>query len=293
MNETQTQRGAVPDRIETASGKGASDENFPVGSFLIAKEHRPTVAAYYAFARAIDDIADDPKAAPDEKIARLEAMDEAVATGNDEQNPLLYKAHAVREHLLAVDVNLAHARDLIVAFKQDCEKNRYRTWAELMGYCNNSASPVGRFLLEMHGEDPALFRQSDALCNALQVINHLQDCKKDLNQLNRSYLPEVWLKSAGETAESVRADKATPGLRAVFDQCLAATNDLLAEARNLPHMMLSRRLALETSVIVEVADKLVTELKTRDPLAETVKLNKVQYGTVALKGIWRGWRGPR
>lgn len=293
MTEAQTKSESLPDQIETASGKGAGDENFPVGSFLISKEHRPTVAAYYAFARAIDDIADDPKARPKDKIARLEAMDDVVATGKGRDNRQLHKAHAVREHLLAADVNLAHARDLIVAFRQDCEKNRYRTWAELIGYCNNSASPVGRFLLELHGEDPALFRYSDALCNALQVINHLQDCKKDLNLLNRSYLPEVWLKSAGETAESVRADKATPGLRAVFDQCLAATGDLLAEARNLPHMMLSRRLALETSVIVEVADKLVHELKARDPLTENIKLGKVQYANALIKGIWRGWRGRR
>ena len=64
--------------IETPSGKGAGDENFPVGSFLLPKRLRPHVATYYAFARAIDDIADHPDATPEEKLARLDAMDRAV-----------------------------------------------------------------------------------------------------------------------------------------------------------------------------------------------------------------------
>ncbi len=67
-----------PNRIETPSGKGSGDENFPVGSFLISKELRPHVAVYYAFARAIDDIADNPKLAPEDKVTRLDAMDKAL-----------------------------------------------------------------------------------------------------------------------------------------------------------------------------------------------------------------------
>ncbi len=290
ITKTETPSGQ---RTDKGASKEASDENFPVGSFLIAKELRPHVAAYYNFARDIDDIADDPDTPADQKIDRLKAMDEALATGEGEGEPTLAKAHILRATMLERDINLAHGRNLIVAFIQDCEKNRYNTWAQLMGYCINSASPVGRFLLELHGEDPAHFRQSDALCNALQVINHLQDCKKDFVDLDRSYLPGMWLRAAGEKPESVTADAASPALRSVIDKCLAATRDLLEEARLLPGLLYSRRLAMETAVIVDIAYKLVEELENRDPVAKRVELSKVQYIASTATGAWTGfWQRP-
>jgi len=280
-------------KIETQSGKGAGDENFPVGSFLIAKELRPHVAAYYNFARAIDDIADDPDTPAKTKIARLQAMDEALLSGEGKDNRELAKAHILRATMQERDINFAHGSNLIVAFIQDCQKNRYNTWAELMGYCINSASPVGRFLLELHGEDPAHFRQSDALCNALQVINHVQDCKKDFIDLDRSYLPDMWLRAAGEKPQSVTQNAASPALRSVIDKCLAATRDLLAEASQLPGLLYSRRLAMETAVIVDIAYKLVAELENRDPVAERVELRKTQYFASTAKGAWAGfWQRP-
>lgn len=278
-------------KIETPSGKGASDENFPVGSFLIAKELRSHVAAYYDFARAIDDIADNPQASASEKTERLEAMDAALADGHDAGNAELAKAHRLRHSFAETGVDPAHGRNLIVAFKQDVEKNRYATWAELMGYCSNSASPVGRFLLELHGEDRMYFRQSDALCNALQVINHLQDCKDDFKSLDRSYLPGIWLRAKGEVPEAVMKDKASDGLREVFNQCLAGTRDLLQEADKLPQALMSRRLAMETSVILKIAWALHDLLLLQDPVARRVELNKLQLAKCTMSGAWRGfWR---
>jgi squalene synthase HpnC len=277
--------------IETPPGKGAADENFPVGSFLIAKELRPHVAAYYDFARAIDDIADDPDTPAKQKIKALKQMDAALVSGEGDGNLALDKAFKLRQTMLERDIDFANGQNLIVAFIQDCKKNRYRTWAELIGYCNNSASPVGRFLLELHGEDRANFRQSDALCNALQVINHLQDCKKDFLELDRSYLPGIWLTAAGETPQGVTKQKSSTGLRAVIDKCLSATRVLLAEAEQLPPLLLSRRLAMETAVIIDIAYKLVDELEKRDPVAERVELSKSQYLTSLVHGAWSGfWR---
>ncbi len=283
--------------IETPSGKGANkgagDENFPVGSFLIARELRPHVTAYYDFARAIDDIADNPDVPAKQKIAGLKAMEAALVDGEAKDNPELAKAHRLRDTMIERNINFAHGSNLVVAFIQDCKKNRYKTWAELMGYCINSASPVGRFLLELHGEDPAHFRQSDALCNALQVINHLQDCKKDFIDLDRSYLPGMWLRAAGEKPQAVTANAASPALRAVIDQCLTATRDLLEEAKPLPGLLYSRRLAMESAVIIDIAGKLVKELENRDPVAERVELRKTQYLTSTAKGAWAGfWQRP-
>ena len=83
-----------------------------------------------------------------------------------------------------------HAAALLVAFRLDASKTRYADWDELMGYCRYSAAPVGRFLLDLFGEDRALWPRSDALCAALQVLNHVQDCGRDSRALDRLYLPQ-------------------------------------------------------------------------------------------------------
>jgi squalene synthase HpnC len=273
--------------VETPSGKGAGDENFPVGSFLIARPLRPHVAAYYAFARAIDDIADSPDLASAEKLKRLDAMDQALCA--DTADPVSFpKSQALRRSLLETGIDFAHARDLVSAFKQDAVKGRYGDWAELMDYCNRSAAPVGRFLLELHGEDRRHFAYSDALCNALQVINHLQDCAEDYRTLNRVYLPSKWLGREGETVRALARAHASPGLRRVLDRCLEHTRELLAQADLLPGALNSRRLAMESAVIVKVAHKLVAELARRDPLAERVELSRAQFLWCGVRGAARG-----
>ena len=151
---------------ETPSGKGAKDENFPVGSFLLPKRLRPHVATYYAFARAIDDIADNGDLASEEKIRRLTAFDE-VLTGRRPAQEGYEKAASLRQSMLETEISTQHGSDLVAAFIQDSRKNRYANWDELLGYCNLSANPVGRYLLDLHGEDKSAYRYSDALCTVL------------------------------------------------------------------------------------------------------------------------------
>ena len=274
-------------KIETPSGKGAGDENFPVGSWLIPRALRPHVASYYAFARAIDDIADNPALAPDDKLARLEAFAGALNGSNADAG--LAKAHALRETLAATGISARHGFDLISAFKQDAVKARYETWAELIDYCLRSAAPVGRFLCDLHGEDRALYPLSDALCNALQVINHLQDCAADYAAMDRVYLPQEWMRTEGTGVEDLKRGAATPALRRVLTRALDGTERLLIDARKLPKAMKHRRLAGETAVIVAVADELTRRLRRQDPLAMRVALGKAGYLGVAAAGLWRLW----
>ena len=179
-------------RLETPSGKQAGDENFPVGSFLLASRVRPHVATFYKFARAADDIADNPHLSPDDKIGRLDRIAAAIS-GSGTDDPALAKAHRMRESLGKTAVGPKHCLDLLAAFKQDAIKQRYADWSELMGYCELSANPVGRFLLDLHGESQLIYPVADALCTALQVINHLQDVQADYRELNRVYLPLDWM----------------------------------------------------------------------------------------------------
>lgn len=268
--------------IEAPSGKDAAYENFPVGSFLLPANVRPHVAVFYAFARAIDDIADSPDLAAEEKIRRLEGC--AAALRGETADPAFAKAHRMRESLAATGTTIRHGLDLIAAFKQDAVKLRYRDWDDLMGYCLLSAAPVGRYLLDLHGGSRDGYGPSDALCLALQVINHVQDCQDDYRTLNRVYLPGDWLKAEGATVEELNAPRCSPALRRVLDRTLDATEKLMPAARRLPGGLFSRRLALESGVIVAIADALIARLRTQDPLARRVKLGRGAF-------LWHGLTG--
>jgi len=278
---------AAPAAVETPSGKSAGTENFPVGSFLLPAPLRPHVAAFYAFARAIDDIADNPALPAVEKISRLEGF-AAALTGKDAL-PGFEKAALLRESLAATNVTPRHGLDLIEAFKLDAVKLRYADWNDLIeGYCMLSAAPVGRYLLDLHGESTDGYPASDALCNALQVLNHLQDCQDDYKQLNRVYLPQDWLAAAGAGVDELSRSAASPGLRRVIDRCLDGTDALIAVARTLPGRLRNARLAMESAVIVRIAEKLSALLRRRDPLAGRVKLSRAAFVGCGLYGVCRG-----
>ncbi|HSA81223.1 MAG TPA: squalene synthase HpnC [Geminicoccaceae bacterium] len=272
--------------LETPSGKGAGDENFPVGSFLLPAGLRPHVAAFYAFVRAADDVADNPALGPDDKILRLARFAEAL-TGSAQQAAALPKAVALRASLAATGVSPQHALDLLAAFTQDATKLRYRDWQDLLSYCALSARPVGRYLLDLHGETKALYALSDPLCDALQVLNHLQDCRDDYRALDRVYLPLDRFAAAGIGVEELDRPRASTALRRVLDDTLAGVDRLLEAAANLPQALASRRLAAESAVILQLARHLAVELRRRDPLAERVELGRVGFLRAALSGLAR------
>ena len=126
-----------------ASGKGNTDENFPVASILIQPRHREIVLAFYKFARTADDVADNQRAGADEKLRVLECMRTSLL-GEDSA---VEESVALRELLAERKLSNVHALDLLEAFRRDVSKLRYATWAELMEYCRFSAMPVGRFSL--------------------------------------------------------------------------------------------------------------------------------------------------
>lgn len=256
--------------VEAWSGKDRGDENFPVGSVLIARRLRPHVHAYYAFARNADDIGDSPDLPAGEKIARLNAM-EATLLGRATASP---SALRLRESLAATGVDARHATDLLIAFRQDATKRRYASWDELYEYCVCSAMPVGRYVLDLHGEDRITWEPSDALCAALQVLNHLQDGKKDLAALDRCYLPDDLLARFGGRVEELAGPAETPGLRATFNALLDRVDALNDTAGALPRRVRDRRLRLETAVIVGLSRRLARRLRRQDPVAGRVKLTK-------------------
>jgi len=269
--------------IETPSGKDAAYENFPVGSWLLPARLRPHIAVFYAFARAIDDIADNPDLSPDEKVHRLDGFEKAVL-GLGDLSPAFAEGAAIRRSLAETDVVADHCVDLVAAFKQDATKLRYRDWDDLMGYCRLSAAPVGRYLLDLHGGSQHGYGPSDALCMALQVINHLQDCQDDYRSLDRVYLPMDWMKEAGARVEDLDGTVTGPPMRAVIDRTLTATEALLDDAAPLPEGLSSRRPAMESGAILDIAWTLCRRLRTGDPLAGRIVLSKIDYLCCCARG---------
>ncbi|HLJ52052.1 MAG TPA: squalene synthase HpnC [Rhizomicrobium sp.] len=251
---------------QLSSGKGHKDENFPVASILIARQYRPTIMAFYRFARASDDIADNAAATPTAKLALLEDMRlNLLGEASDAK-----EAVELRKVLAERGLSNEHALDLLTAFRQDVTKLRYDNWNELLDYCRYSAMPVGRFVLDVHGEDRSTWPANDALCAALQIINHLQDCAKDYRQLDRVYLPMDLLDRAGVSTLALAKDKSSLALRGVIVELARRTQELLHSARPLARQIRNRRLALEVNVIQTLAEDLAERLLSHDPLSERV-----------------------
>jgi squalene synthase HpnC len=262
---------------ELQSGKGHKDENFPVASILIAPKYRPPVMAFYNFVRAADDVADHVTAAPEEKLALLEQM-RASLTGESDAVPEGVKLREIQKER---GLSPVHALDLLEAFRRDCTKLRYRDWDDLIDYCRYSAMPVGRFVLDVHGESPDLWPANDALCAALQVINHLQDCAKDYRDLNRVYIPEPLL--AGIGVEALGETRANPALTAVIAGLARQNAQLLETSRPFASGIKDGRLALEVDLIQTLADDLNTLLMNRDPLSQPVHHSRMDVAALFLK----------
>jgi squalene synthase HpnC len=255
---------------DLASGKGHRDENFPVASILIARQHRPAILAFYDFARAADDVADHATTAPAEKLRLLETM-RASLVGDSSVSP---EATNLRQVLAGRGLSHQHALDLLEAFRRDVSKLRYASWAELMDYCRYSAMPVGRFVLDVHGEGHDTWPANDALCAALQVINHLQDCAKDYRDLNRVYIPLDLLEEKSLAVEVLAQPKAPPALREVLQALARRTQGLLNQSRAFSGQIRDSRLGLEVSLIQALAEDLAARLTVRDPLSDRVHHGK-------------------
>lgn len=268
--------------IATPSGKSAASENFPVGSFLIRADLRPHVHAFYRFARMGDDIADNAALAPADKVARLDLMEAVLLDPTCEDIP---EAADLRRSLAATGVSSVNATDLLKAFRMDATKQRYADWDELMTYCRYSAAPVGRQLLDLHGEAAEARPPADALCASLQVLNHLQDCGVDFLEMDRVYVPQDHLAAAGAVTAQLAEGRSTLALRACLDALLDRTEDLQVEARRLPGALRDFRLRAESATIVRLGDKMLEQLRRRDPLAGRVKPTKWFFLTAMIEGV--------
>jgi squalene synthase HpnC len=266
---------------EWRSGKGHRDENFPVASWIIHPRHRALILAFYNFVRTADDIADHATLSGDEKLALLDLLEGELLGKGDSQPESVNLRRALAERGMPP----RHALDVLIAFRMDVTKLRYETWDEVIHYCRYSAMPVGRFMLDVHGENTSTWAASDALCAGLQINNHLQDCGKDFRDLNRVYLPRDSLAASGASVEQLGEACATPALLQCLQSLAARNETLLDQSKSLAAEVRDFRLGLEISVIQSFADRIVRLLKVRDPLSERVHLGPLELLAFSLGGM--------
>jgi hydroxysqualene synthase len=275
------------DAAQHRSGKGSGDENFPVASWVVAKPHRRPILSFYEFVRIADDIADHATLPPAQKLAHLDSLEGSLLGHNTDNAAGVTLRAALAERNLSPQ----HAQDLLRAFRQDVTKLRYKDWDDLIDYCRYSAMPVGRYVLDVHGESRATWPASDNVCAVLQIINHVQDCVKDYRNLDRVYIPADALHAAGSNIEALNAPRSTPELLACLHGLADRTGTMLEEGAHLPVQIRDTRLSLEIAAIVTLARHFVGLLRTRDPLSENVRLGKLAVAGVGLCGVARGLFG--
>jgi squalene synthase HpnC len=266
---------------ELRSGKTYRDENFPVASWIIHPRHRALILAFYNFVRTADDIADHATLAPSEKIAYLDLLESELLGNGDSQSEAVNLRRALAER----GMSPRHALDVLIAFRMDVTKLRYENWDEVIHYCRYSAMPVGRFMLDVHGESPSTWPASDALCAGLQINNHLQDCAKDYKDLGRVYLPRDALLAAGASVDMLGQSRAPAPLLQCLHSLAVKTENLLDDSLSLATEVRDFRLGVEISVIQSFAHAIVGMLKVRDPLSERVHLSPIELIGRSVAGI--------
>ncbi|QTE02251.1 squalene synthase HpnC [Streptomyces cyanogenus] len=240
-----TATGTAPD-LERATLDKAAGENFPVAPFFLPRAWREDLMAVYGFARLVDDIGDGDLA-PGGADARLLGLSPAAAAdrpalldafetdlrrvfGGTPRHPLLRRLqHTVRRRALTPEPFLG----LVAANRQDQLVTRYETYDDLLAYCELSANPVGRLVLAVTGTStPERIRLSDAICTALQIVEHLQDVAEDLGR-DRIYLPAEDMKRFHVQEADLAAKTASASVRALVAYEAQRARDLLDEGAPL------------------------------------------------------------
>lgn len=265
-------------------------ENFIVGSIFLPKEKRQHIYNIYAFARIGDDLADE---IPDteESLSALETYErqlEACYAGNPESKIFVALSHTIREF----DIPIQPFRRLLSAFKQDRIKNRYASFQDVLGYCENSANPIGELFLHIFGyRDHSLLPYSDAICTALQLTNFWQDVNRDAAN-NRIYFPQEDLERFGVSEGDIFSKHFSERFRTLLQFEVNRTQNLFEKGKELFHF-LKKDILLDVCLFVAGGEAILSKIKNQDynVLDRRPDLSRKEQVRLFARAWWRLKRG--
>ena len=245
---------------------------------------------FYSFARISDDIADNNNLTSFKKLKILNFFDKSIKSSKKSKIDFLDKIISLYEKF---PKSKNYSRELLKAFTLDATKKRYKNWADLVSYCKYSANPVGRFFIYLtyknnnHSfeNEKKIFECSDNLCTALQVINHIQDCKDDYLKHDRVYIPLDYFKKYSLNIEVLKAEKAPIDFIFLKNDLISETEKLLSRIEIGLNLIKDWRLRKETFIILNIAKRLCFLLKKDDPLLKKIKLSRIDLIICFIKGI--------
>jgi len=202
-----------PAYFAAKAAEQAAAENFPVAMRMLPKAVREDIAAFYVFARYVDDLGDEYTGDRAAALAEVDADLGRLASGG---TPRLDPVRGIARFTADGRVPYEPFHDLVAANLMDQYKPRYATFAELVSYCKLSANPVGRVVLYLAGQaTDQNIADSDAVCTGLQIVEHIQDVAEDRGN-GRIYLPREDLAAFGVREEELDYEHADEDLKALL-----------------------------------------------------------------------------
>lgn len=262
-------------------------ENFPVASLLMPAHLRPAVEAIYTFARSADDVADEGMARPEERLAALAAYQaelDRIELGRSPSSVLFQNLAAA---INGYSLPLQPFRDLLSAFQQDVVTTRYESYLDLLDYCRRSANPVGHLMLHLYGvTNPQAYKEADAICSSLQLINFWQDVAIDW-QKQRIYLPWEDMERFGVSEAHISSEAVDDAWRQLMRFEIDRARTMMLSGAPLA-LRLPGRIGWELRLVVQGGLHILERIETvdYDVFHHRPKLRSIDWLCIA----WRALR---
>jgi len=261
-------------------------ENFPVVSLLIPKTLRKHLSVIYWFARTADDLADEGSHSDEKRLKNISDFEKRL------ENLLKGCCNSELESALAKTIKIKnlspeHFYNLLKAFKQDVTKKRYSDFNDVLCYCENSANPVGRLILELLGlKNERAYYYSDKICTALQITNFIQDTSLDFEK-GRIYYPLDEMKKFGVTEKMFELKENNLNFNHLVEFNIARTQQMFNEGKNLL-VYLRGRIKFEIVATIKGGELILKKIKEQkfDVLNIRPVLNKVDYFKLLIKSMF-------
>ena len=270
---------------ETSKLASEHYENFPVASFLFPSHLRKDISVIYTFARHADDIADEGELSESERVDKLGEFSfrfQQALSGNYISDFWRVLHHTILKRKL----NPHNFSKLLSAFEQDIRKKNYSTFEELLNYCERSANPVGRIILQLYNkENEHTSLSSDKICTALQLTNFLQDVSVDIRK-GRIYLPEADMAKFGVGKDDFYENETSKELRKLVEYEIDIVDDLFIQGSDILNY-LPYRLKMQIGWTINGGRAILKKIRKNDyeVLSKRPVLSKIDYINALLRAL--------